>query len=633
MKYLNENYRKCLLENEEYKGVIDKIKNEVDEFYSEFHDDPTNNSEWGHNYFCDYDGGRLIFDIHKPHDHICSVCGKNYKGELYDGVWTYFYRNQAVLTMWKAAGVYAFNKDEHYLSILKDLMSFYAKHYKEFKIHNKEREVFDSYDHMKWGCGRILPQGLNESIIAIRMIQALEIVKEDIDKEFKDFVYENLFKEIYHLLRPQVNAIHNIRCWNISAIGLIGLYFNDKEMIDFVFNGEFNIYRQIREGVTSDGFWYEGSIHYNFFTLEGISPLLLFGEIYNHPFIKEAKDKVEMMFISAYNYSFDNQYLPNPNDGWPSINLKTYSYIYHVASHVFGEDSDVGNILKNIEANPNPRTPLPLSKPYYIDNKFAYERLLLNTDYKYNDYIPVKQSTKNFPNSNYAMLRNDYLNVFVKYGLNGPSHAHPDLINVEVMYKNDRISRDLSNAGYQSKMCKEWHRMSLAHNTIIRNGENIPSTTKGDTISYNPCHIVCKHEDVYPGVCYTRDVEIKENILWDSYLVQAKEEANFDYVFHLEANINVVIPDNAKRVENNMGFDNNGYQHILEAYRVNTQNELTINASLDNKEIKLCLMDLNGKEVYILKTMDNPVNKTRTTMLVRSFGKLIDYKMRLEIKE
>ncbi|UKI50320.1 MAG: heparinase II/III-family protein [Clostridium sp.] len=170
--------------------------------------------------------------------------------------------------------------------------------------------------------------------------------------------------------------------------------------------------------------------------------------------------------------------------------------------------------MKNIEANPNPRTPLPLSKPYYIDNKFAYERLLLNTDYKYNDYIPVKQSTKNFPNSNYAMLRNDYLNVFVKYGLNGPSHAHPDLINVEVMYKNDRISRDLSNAGYQSKMCKEWHRMSLAHNTIIRNGENIPSTTKGDTISYNPCHIVCKHEDVYPGVCYTRDVEIKEKYFY-----------------------------------------------------------------------------------------------------------------------
>ncbi|UKI50321.1 MAG: hypothetical protein L6U99_02460 [Clostridium sp.] len=75
---------------------------------------------------------------------------------------------------------------------------------KNLKIHNKEREVFDSYDHMKWGCGRILPQGLNESIIAIRMIQAIEIVKEDIDKEFKDFVYKKIYLRkfiIYYVLR------------------------------------------------------------------------------------------------------------------------------------------------------------------------------------------------------------------------------------------------------------------------------------------------------------------------------------------------------------------------------------------------------------------------------------------------
>lgn len=65
---------------------------------------------------------------------------------------------------------------------------------------------------MKWGCGRILPQGLNESIITIRMIQALEIVKNDLPAEFLDEIYNNMFKEIFKLLKPQVNQIHNIRC-------------------------------------------------------------------------------------------------------------------------------------------------------------------------------------------------------------------------------------------------------------------------------------------------------------------------------------------------------------------------------------------------------------------------------------
>ncbi len=48
------------------------------------------------------------------------------------------------------------------------------------------------------------------------------------------------------------------------------------------------------------------------------------------------------------------------------------------------------------------------------------------------------------PTSNFAMLRNNNWNVFVKYGLNGKSHAHPDIMNIEVMYKDQRISRDLS---------------------------------------------------------------------------------------------------------------------------------------------------------------------------------------------
>lgn len=63
----------------------------------------------------------------------------------------------------------------------------------------------------------------------------------------------------------------------------------------------------------------------------------------------------------------------------------------------------------------------------------------------------------------------------MKYGLNGRSHAHPDIMNVEVMYKKLRLSRDLSNAGYQSRLCNEWHRKTLAHNTVCWNGTDITS--------------------------------------------------------------------------------------------------------------------------------------------------------------
>lgn len=631
MKYLNDNYVSAINNNSAYKAAIIKIKSEVDDFYSSFNDDPSIISEWGHYYFCNYDGGRLIYDRKNPKSHKCEICGKDYTDEVYDGVWTYFYRNEAILTAWKAAALYAYDKNPHYLDILMEIIGFYAKNYTKFVIHNKERERFLSIDDMKWGCGRILPQGLNESIITIRMIQALEIVKNDLPKSFLDEIYHSMFREIFKLLKPQVNQIHNIRCWNNSAIAVMGFFFNDKEMIDFVFNGEYNIIRQIKEGVTKDGFWYEGSIHYNFFTLEGITPALLFSSIYNYDFDLDAKNIIRNMFISAYNYAFTNLYLPNPNDGWPSINLKTYSYIYSVAAKVFNSDTEIVNILKIILNNKYPRTTLPLSKPYYINNEIAFEQLLLNTDMDIHNYSIISQKTLNFSMSSFGMIRNENMNVFVKYGLNGPSHAHPDIINIEVMYKDGMISRDISNAGYISLLCNEWHRRSLAHNTVIMNGLDITSRSPGKTLKYSKDHIICEALNVYDGVDEIREIKLLKNGFSDIVQIKSTNDGVFDYVFHLENDINLAISNDF--ISSSLGFKENGYQYVKDVMKYNKKTDfLTLEAKRSKQNIAIDL-DLKDHELYIAKTMDNPVNKERTTIIIRGNGKNICYKMSLRIGE
>lgn len=631
MKYLNDNYVSAINNNSAYKAAIIKIKSEVDDFYSSFNDDPSIISEWGHYYFCNYDGGRLIYDRKNPKSHKCEICGKDYTDEVYDGVWTYFYRNEAILTAWKAAALYAYDKNPHYLDILMEIIGFYAKNYTKFVIHNKERDRFLNVDDMKWGCGRIMPQGLNESIITIRMIQALEIVKSDLPKSFLDEIYHSMFKEIFKLLKPQVNQIHNIRCWNNSAIAVMGFFFNDKEMIDFVFNGEYNIIRQIKEGVTKDGFWYEGSIHYNFFTLEGITPALLFSSIYNYDFDLDAKNIIRNMFISAYNYAFTNLYLPNPNDGWPSINLKTYSYIYSVAAKVFNSDKEIVNILKIILNNKYPRTTLPLSKPYYINNEIAFEQLLLNTDMDIHNYSIIPQKTLNFSMSSFGMIRNENMNVFVKYGLNGPSHAHPDIINIEVMYKDGMISRDISNAGYISLLCNEWHRRSLAHNTVIMNGLDITSRSPGKTLKYSKDHIICEALNVYDGVDEIREIKLLKNGFSDIVQIKSANDGVFDYVFHLENDINLAISNDF--ISSSLGFKENGYQYVKDVMKYNKKTDvLTLEAKRSNQNIAIDL-DLKDHELYVAKTIDNPVNKERTTIIIRGNGKNICYKMSLRIGE
>ena len=97
------------------------------------------------------------------------------------------------------------------------------------------------------------------------------------------------------------------------------------------------------------------------------------------------------------------------------MNLRTFSYVYHTAARAFGEKSKVGNLLKIIENDPNPRTTLPLSEPYYCCGTVCLEQLLFNIDFDYSDYRPVAHVSNTFPTSNFAMLRNNNWNVFVKY--------------------------------------------------------------------------------------------------------------------------------------------------------------------------------------------------------------------------
>lgn len=629
MEYANIKFLKQSLDKENvYSQMIETLKNEVIEFASSFRDDPSKVSAWGHHYFCPKDGGLLIYTRETPTEHKCEICGQIYDDELFNNVWVYMYRNEAIINVWKSALLYKLTNDIKYLNIVKKITGYYSDNYLKFKLHNKEGLTFDTIEEMKWGCGRIMPQGLNESIFIIRMINALELVKDDIGEEFLKNLNENLFKEAFKLLKPQVDKIHNISCWKNSAIGIMGLFTNNKEMLDFVFNGEFNIRRQLREGVTVDRFWYEGSIHYNFFTLEGITNLLLFSELYNFDFGVE-KEIVREMFVAAYKYAFDNHQLPNPNDGWPNLNLKTYSYIYSVATKIFGIDSEIGNLLKNILKSNAVRTELPLSRPYYFNNEVSLERLILIPEINPEEAIEVESKSINFTQSNFGILKKNRINIFYKYGHNGPSHAHPDKMNIEVVIGDYSLSRDLSNSGYGNQLCNEWHRMSTSHNTVVVNGENHVSMERGKSLDFRDNLLEAEVIDVYPGVDFRRKIEITDDGFIDEFSVNSNKENICDYFFHVEAEL---ITD-YKYEETSLIYKENGYQHISNPKKIIVDKPyVELEWKLGNY-LLIQWIDLENKELFIGKSPDNPINKERNTLIVRGHQKDIRYKSKWTIKK
>ncbi|MFI3207989.1 MAG: heparinase II/III family protein [Eubacteriales bacterium] len=623
MKIFDVN-EKLFREDPKYIGMLDTMRAEVTKFCAEFHDSPDYLSEWGHNYFCPEDGERLIFDFDRPQEHECELCHTVYKSKTFDNVWRYFYRNHAILTLMKLAVLYKMEGKQEYLDDYKRILGFYSDHYVEFALHAKDH-IVDDVTFDIGGAARLMPQGLNEAIVAIRTIISLELLKDVIDEEFVAGVKKNLFVPMTEILVPQVNRIHNIPVWLNSAIGVIGLYTKDEELLDFVFNGEFSINEQLKQGVTEDNFWYEGSIHYNYFLLEGVVDLMAFCELHGQEFASKAI--VEEMLVAGYNYAFDNDIFPNPNDGWPNVTLKSYEYVYCLATKVFGVDSQVGNIYKNILANNRDRVEFPLSKPYYYNNEISFERLVCLPDIDIEDRTPLHRTSKCFKNSYFGMLKNENVNLFMKYGHRGPSHAHPDKMNIEVMIKGESLSRDLSNTGYASKLCNEWHRHSASHNTVLVNGEDHVSMEGGTVIDFtdNTCHALVN--DVYEGVDYERSVAITEDGFTDTFMVSSETENVYDWFFHSEATLVTEVSGEA----GDMVFSSNGYEHLKAVKKLAVDSdELVLEWKLGETTL-ISTIDVAGKEVFMAESYDNPVSRHRTAIILRNKAAKAEYNMAWKI--
>lgn len=612
-------YEEYIKGNLKYSSMIQTIQKEVLDFMTDFHDDSRFISGWGHGYFCSDDGGRLIYDRLKPLDHKCSICGKVYTDYIYSSYFITMYRNEAVTTTVKAAILYKISGDKKYLNIVRDIIDFYSDNYKYFAIHAKDKINCDSTIDVG-GAGKMMPQGLNEAIVAIRFINALEIVKESLNSEWLKEIKKNLFNPLYELLLPQKMHIHNISIWINSAFGVMGLFFGEDQWIREATDGKFNIYEQLNKGLTKSGLWYEGSIHYNFFAFEGLMNFLVFAKSYGYKIPQIYLDNVKDMLFAAYNYAFDNDVFPNPSDGWPNISLKTYSYVYFMGYKVYGEE--LLPLINHIQNGKLERGKLPLSEPYYYENAIPLEQLLFAADYEEKEFEQLyDRKSIAFMDFNCAMIRDKKINIFLKYGHQTQSHAHPDKMNIEIVVNGKVLTKDISNSGYGTKICNEWDRTIAAHNTCSVNGLSMDVTNQGKLLTFNDNCIEAECE-AYDGVLYRRKIETDGESIFDNFIVKCESVNVIDWFFHFEEAVN---KDNLIITKEDCIFN----EYIMNVKKVQAIENRVV---LENSLVKMEIYIEEGARLYLAETYNNPANKLRDTVIIRKNGRDANFSCKITAK-
>lgn len=600
--------------------MLDAMAAEVRTFAAEFHDDPAALSDWGHKYFCPADGGHLHWDAHSPVAHVCVVCEKIYTGAPYDRAWTTFYRNEAFQTVRKAAVLWSHRGEPDSLAALQKILGFYADHYHEFPWHSRDTLV-DTPTPNGSGAGKIMPQGLNEAIILVRAVQALELTRDALEPAFVEKISAKLLVPAAEFLAPQANRVHNIPTWVDAAVGTIGLFLGRQDWIAQALDDPAaGVQVQLKEGLTEDSLWYEGSIHYHYFTLEAALSLLV-------PAARQglrrprAEEAVRAGLEAGWRFAFSSGRFPAPNDGWPDVGLKTYIHVYDLGEALFGSDSAVAAIRRALVEDPSPRTDVPLSRPYYFEDRLTLERLIVGLPCQdktlpVDRYPALKRGSYVLRGSCFALLRSPGLEVFVKYGHNGPSHAHPDKMNLEVALGEQFLTRDLSNAGYGSPLCDQWHRSSPAHNTVVVDGQDHQSTERGRVLWFDRDQVAVRAADVYPGVDFARTLSLSHGGFADLFEVKSEESHTYDWFFHVDGDLDQDLPGVPASLE--MG---GAYQLLEQVRELPRAAEYEFRFRVAGHQARFQAAG-EGLKAYLCRSLDNPVSGRRWAIVLRAQGVL-----------
>jgi len=133
---------------------------------------------------------------------------------------------------------------------------------------------------------KIQDSSLNEAVLIVLLAQAYDMVADSgvFTDEQKKRVEQDLLRASITCFRitdfhndPRVKDLHyrcyNYQVWHLAAVGLVGLTLRDRKLVDYAINSPYGLRHLIAHDINDDGIFWERSLHYHEWTMDGIIPL------------------------------------------------------------------------------------------------------------------------------------------------------------------------------------------------------------------------------------------------------------------------------------------------------------------------------------------------------------------------
>jgi hypothetical protein len=579
--------------------IVTGMKSSVATTQKRYAEPPLGESGWFHDYYCPKDARRLVFDWQKPTEHRCEGCGTIYRGIPYDDVWRGAVHDEIIAAIHSAAILHRITGEAAYLDYARGKLLWYANHYEQYPPHGKHA-----------GKGKIGAQSLDEATQTVELAEAYWDLCPALSAEDRATIAEKLLIPAAKFIHAQTRTIHNIHSWHNAAVGLVGFAVGDKELVKAAIEGPAGLNAQIEKGIKDDGFWYEGSTGYHFYTIHSMEPLILAARAQGHPIAD--LERFLRMYEAPLAMAFDDGQFPGNNDGWSGSNLYSQPQYYEVAAAVEARPEFMGMLARAYKGRP----------------RNSADALLYGPDAILAAGV-VKPQSNLLKESGIAILRKDKVNAYLKFGPYGGGHDHNDRLNLILYRDGEVIVPDLGTSGYGIPLNTQWFRSAAAHNLLIVDGKK-QANCGGELGGFAGDRISASVTKAFEGVAIRREIAMIDGGIGDQVGAESEAEHTYDLIYHVRGTVEACSVA-TKPAE---ALKGDGYPMLKNVQKGNAEKACEVSFKLRDATglLVLRLESERPYEVFTGTCPDNPADKTMGFVMVRTVGKEAAWKNRIMVQ-
>lgn len=510
---------------------------------------PEQAGDWIFYYACPHDNSDL--DAETPERHVCPSCKRVYTDARTQAAYRTKLSYQADAQLVQLAQAYAVSGDERYAVAVRDGLLKLARLYPTFTRHDR------------WGRrgflavvgGRRYAQHLDEAVQVIKLAGAYDLVaaavcfNADERRTIEDGLLGFIAREILRL-QGFAGGQNNHQTWFNAAYATVGVAIGDAGLVGESLNGAAGLRWQLQKSVTDDGLWFEGTLAYQSYAMQAIMRHL---EALRRVGILLMDDaRLKSLWLGPINLAYPDGSLPVFHDSDP-MRIDQFKGTWAWGYEYFHDN------LLGVQAG-----------------KLAGSKI-----------TPVSADLRGI---GLAVLRagagDDAACAMLDYGQHGGHHGHPDKLGIVLYALGRELLVDPGRISYSVPEYQTWCRTTVAHNTVVIDGDDQAETTGILRYFTNTAHYaaaICHTDKAYRGYGLTRALVVTDRLLVDAFAVAGKRAADIDLVMHVRG----MMATNGMALDSEtarMGRKN-GYQHLAQSWHLPGQPERSLRFNLGGGKI------------------------------------------------